>query len=332
MYGAAGLVATSTASTLSDNNQNKDSYESDIKITDKSKVALITGGASGIGKSIANKCASQDFQVIIIVDINKNQLMETKQELQSSYPKCTILTFIADVSKRNNIVNLVKTLKNDYNITSITHLFNNAGILDALSSMVDNNPDNTQRLYRVIDINFWSHVNFTQLFLPLLKEFNNKSYIINTASLAGIMQGTAGIYGISKHAMVAYSECLHGELKQKGYDNINVLCVCPGLVQTGLVTNTANMSNDAEKKSHVNKDRLETWMDHIKSGIDASIVADKIFEAMDKGLFYVITHPQETYCFSTCKYQGIITRDVNQQELMKEIFAKMAQEQTNSKL
>ena len=281
------------------------------------KVAVITDGASGIGKGIAMKCGKEQFNAVIIIDLNETNSNKARQEFLALYPDTRLIIFIADTTKRENIVNIVDELKSKYGIKEITHLFNNAGIGLVKTNVFKDDKDNLSNLDRMMDINFWSHVYCTQLFLPFLTD--HKSYIINTASLAAILNGES-MYNITKHAMAAYSQTLIHEFKASGddkYKDIQVLCLCPGFVATDIAKNGIEIIGSKDKEEIELAENINKWIhDH---GITTEECADKVFESIEKGDFWIFPHIQDAHYYASIRYQSWITRKHDLKEFKENI-------------
>ena len=167
-----------------------------------------------------------------------------------------------------------------------------------------------------MDINFWSHVYCTQSFLPLFKGVDN-AYIINTASLAAIVSG-GGMYGITKHAMAAYSETLMFELAQtEDYKDVQVLCLCPGFVGTNLGKNTSNVLNIDDPTLKQQAEMVDKWM--CDNGMTTEQCVDYVFQAIEKGEFWIFPHTKAAHYFGMRRYQSWITRRYDQTEFDKQI-------------
>eukprot|EP01084_Bolivina_argentea_P048674 89648_1 len=126
-------------------------------------LAVVEGAASGIGKGIAERLASMSID-LALVDINSDGLLRLQSSLKSLYPSLNIGTFTCDLSKYHNVQLLVDEIKDYFKTDSIQYLFNNVGIMD-MEPIITANINN---LEKYMDINFWSMVYCTQIFLPMI--------------------------------------------------------------------------------------------------------------------------------------------------------------------
>jgi meso-butanediol dehydrogenase / (S,S)-butanediol dehydrogenase / diacetyl reductase len=187
------------------------------------KVALITGGSSGIGKVIAGKFAEQGADLYLCAR-NKDKLKAAEKDLLTKYD-VKVKTFSADVSDLSSIQSMYDDFTSIYDGLDI--LVNGAGVHKP-SKFQDYTYDEFDK---VIKTNLYSAVFVTQKFIGLMIE-KNKGKIINISSTAG-KWGTKNqcAYNISKHALNGFTMCL--ALEMAPY-NINVNAVCPWRVETEL--------------------------------------------------------------------------------------------------
>ncbi|MBI2043900.1 SDR family oxidoreductase [Candidatus Pacearchaeota archaeon] len=168
----------------------------------KGKVAVITGGSSGIGKSIAGAFIKNGAKVIVL-GINKPDY------------KCEF--YKVDVSKENEIKSAFQKIK------QLDILINNAGIF--IGGKVENT--NTEDLNKVLDVNFKGYFWCSKYSIP---KINNGGSIINISSIHG-MSPRAGVsvYGATKAAIINLTKALALELAER---KIRVNCISPGAIRT----------------------------------------------------------------------------------------------------
>ncbi|XP_057326444.1 short-chain dehydrogenase/reductase family 16C member 6-like isoform X1 [Microplitis mediator] len=218
------------------------------------EVALVTGGAGGLGKLIALKLAALGTHVVIW-DINKSGIKDVVDEIKSQGGKCT--GYFCDISNKEEIYRVAKTVQVE--VGNITIIVNNAGYVCGKTFM--NLPDD--EIEKTFKVNILSHywVNksirlfkylFTNSFLlnfynkifnnlqinkSFMKEMmkENHGHIVTIASVAGLL-GTYNCtdYSATKFAAIGYHESLLTELKVHGYHGINTTLVCPYFINTGM--------------------------------------------------------------------------------------------------
>lgn len=187
------------------------------------KIAVITGGASGIGKGTALAMARLGMDVVI-ADVNDRRLEETRAELAALGSR--VLTVHRDVSKEADMQHLAQVAGMEMGHVDI--LMNNAGVVlrGALEqiSMAD--------WEWSFGINVLGVIHGIRAFLPQMIA-RGSGYIINTASIAGLvaLTGEGAPYVASKFAVVGLSEALALYARPKG---IGVSVLCPGGVETNL--------------------------------------------------------------------------------------------------
>ena len=207
------------------------------------KVAIVTGGASGIGKAICLFLAQHGTKVII-ADNNLDGAKENEAYFSSQghYGKAAY----ADVSNPQDVKSLIQNTMDEYG--RIDFLFNNAGI-----GINGEFSDLTFEMWKhVLDVNLWSTIYGCHFIYPIMKK-QGFGHIINTASLAGLIPGLLNSpYSASKYAVVGFSLTLRAEAKQFG---INVSTLCPGYLKTNIQKSTLIASDYL--KAEENKKRGE---------------------------------------------------------------------------
>ena len=221
------------------------------------KVAFISGGGSGMGQLAARNLAGQGFSVAAL-DVNTSGLADTAAGFDN------ILTIPADVTEPADIEQAVKLVEQD--LGPIDRVYNAAAIFPT-GRLLD---QDTATIQRIMDINYGGVVNVTKLALPGMLERGSGDFI-NFASLAGWLPVLyLGAYNASKFAVVAFSEVLYHENRNRG---VRFACVCPPPVRTPLL-----------------KQAEETVWPKIFDGMDLiepQTVLDAIDRALDKDELWV---------------------------------------------
>ncbi|XP_043264540.1 estradiol 17-beta-dehydrogenase 11 [Colletes gigas] len=191
----------------------------------KGEIALITGGAGGIGTLIAKKLAKLGAHVVIW-DINKTGMQNTVREIRRNGGKCW--SYYCDIANREEVYKTAKTVQIE--VGNVTLLINNAGYVYGRTLLAL--PD--EEIERTYGINILSHYWITKAFMRDMMK-NNHGHIVTVASVAGLL-GTYNCtdYSATKSAAIGYHESLFSELKAHGYDGIHATLVCPYFINTGM--------------------------------------------------------------------------------------------------
>lgn len=206
----------------------------------ENKVAVVTGGAMGIGKGIVSVFLKYGANVIIL-DYNE-KLKDTLNEFNQTYPG-KVNGFIVDIRHKKVLEACLKEIEK--RVQKIDVLVNNAGVckLETFEEMSEETRDFH------FDININGTWQVTKTFLPLLKKSGNAS-IVNLSSVTGPMVADAGevAYATSKAAVLGFTKSLAMEVVT---NNIRVNAIMPGYVNTPLVSNMAEISNQENPNSVV---------------------------------------------------------------------------------
>ena len=189
----------------------------------KNKVALVTGGASGIGLAFCWELAGQGTWIAML-DMDDKALEVQRQTFSDQGYK--ILTIACDVTKEAACNAAINKVLDEFGKVDI--LFNNAGITQR--GLFENTGINVFK--KVMDVNFFGSLYCTKAALPHL--IQTKGIIIVNESIAGVapLLGRTG-YSASKHALHGLFTSLRCELRNKG---VHVMIVCPGFIRTNLQT------------------------------------------------------------------------------------------------
>lgn len=190
----------------------------------KGKIAVVTGGGDGIGRSIVTRL-SQEGADIILIDINDKAISETKKMIKKYGNK--IISFNADVTDRTALASVAKEVSKELGDVSI--IINNAGIL--LRGTIDDR--NALKFWdRTIETNLTGAFNVSHAFLASLKK--TKGVIINIASIHSFVAIKNSIaYTASKGGISQMTKALALELADFG---IRVNAVAPGIIGTAMTT------------------------------------------------------------------------------------------------
>jgi len=249
------------------------------------KVAVITGAASGIGRAIAGRCAAQGMK-LALADVEEHALMEAAQELEAE--GATVLSIPTDVSSFAEVEALAEQTYAQYGAVHL--LCNNAGV--AAGSTVWESAIADWEW--VLGVNLWGVIYGVKAFVPRMLAQDAEGHVVNTASIAGLIAGPGmGIYNVSKHGVVALSETLFHELAMR-QAKVKVSVLCPGYVNTRIMDSERNRPDRHAPMGDLRPGDAElrdVRRQAVESGIPAEIVAEAVFDAVQKDQFYIFTHP-----------------------------------------
>ena len=198
-------------------------------ILSANNVAVITGGASGIGFAAALRFAGIGMKVCI-ADVDADRLREAAARLSAAAPGGTadIMATLVDVSQVEEVRSLESAVRERFGGTDL--LMNNAGIQpgSALFGPVDN-------WQRILGVNLWGVINGAQVFAPHMIARGRPGLIINTGSKQGITTPPGDpAYNVSKAGVKAFTEALQHELRNTAGCRISAHLFIPGFVFTPL--------------------------------------------------------------------------------------------------
>ncbi len=205
------------------------------------QVAVITGAASGIGKSLALQLAAKGCN-LALADRDIGGLNLLQHDIKNMQVDCIVEQL--DVSNEQAQLKFAQNVIEYYG--RVDMLFNNAGV--SLIDSVEN--QSTEDFKWLMDINFWGVVHGTNAFLQHLKS-SPKAHIVNVSSLFGLLSlPLQSAYNSSKFAVRGFTEALKMEMAGT---NVNVHCVHPGGIKTN-ITNSAKIATKLVTKSQILSD------------------------------------------------------------------------------
>ena len=248
------------------------------------KTAVISGGAEGIGLSIAQALGDEKMN-IVIADIDQENLQKAGSELEAAgISVLTVALNVADEAQWQEVANQALA-----RFGKIHMVVNNAGVGGDMGPIENQDKKGWQW---ALDVNLMGVVYGAKIMTPLIKKHGEGGWIVNVASMAG-MGGVPylGAYTATKAAVVALSESWAGELEEQG---IHVSVLCPAFVQTRIHESERNRPvqyqpdevRTSDKNSFPNSTKQM-----VESGIEVSIVGKRVVEALNDGEFYIFTHP-----------------------------------------
>ena len=227
----------------------------------KGKVVVVTGGASGIGKSLCERFAREGASAVVVSDINQEGIDQSVADISAS---TEALGIRADVGNEQDVNELVTKALDRFD--HIDLFCSNAGIFTAGGENVS-----TEAWQTIWDINVMSHIFAARAVLPGMLA-RGEGYLLNTSSAAGLLsQVGSAPYSVTKHAAIGFAEWLSITYGNKG---IRVSVLCPQAVRTAM---TAGGDGGV-------------------AGLDGMLepeeLADTVIETLAEERFLVLPHPE----------------------------------------
>ncbi len=254
------------------------------------KVAVVTGGASGIGLALARRFAREGMRVVV-ADVERAALDEATAALADASGAGNVLGVPTDVRDDDAVDALAVATFERFGTAHV--LCNNAGVgVGGLTWTVP--PD---RWRWAVDVNLLGVARGIRAFVPRMIE-QGEGHVVNTASAAGILTGPAmAPYFATKHAVVALSESLHFDLELTGA-SVGVSVLCPEWVRTNIADTERNRPSDVAPVESgpvpgvdVDPEMMRALIQGlIAGGMDPDDVAAQVVDAIRSGRFWILTH------------------------------------------
>jgi NAD(P)-dependent dehydrogenase (short-subunit alcohol dehydrogenase family) len=243
----------------------------------KGKTAAITGAGSGLGRAMALAFAAEGMK-LALADVDEAGLSETKKLVKEAF------TMKVDVSKEADVEKFSRQIDRPYLVC------NNAGV-SPLGAVWENSVGDWQW---ILNVNLWGVIHGVRTFAPRLIA-QNEGHIVNTASVAGLISPPgSGAYNVTKHAVIALSESLHHDLRERN-SSVGVSVLCPAYVPTGISTSERNRPAGLSQGvlSEETKAKQANLKKAVASGrLTADDVAKAVVAAVKEDRFYILTHPR----------------------------------------
>jgi NAD(P)-dependent dehydrogenase (short-subunit alcohol dehydrogenase family) len=249
------------------------------------KTAFVTGGASGIGLALGRAFAEAGMNVML-ADIETDALAAAVKSLHNLGPD--VRGVICDVADPMSVERAAEASSKAFGNVHV--VCNNAGV--AAGSGIDNISLDNWRW--VLDVNLMGVVHGIRSFLPHLRAHGQGGHIVNTASMAGMINGMGfSPYSASKFAVVSMSEGLAAQLKPLG---IGVSVLCPSFVRTGIGESGRNRPQRYGATQTLDPAGPAAAMvaeiaTRLQARLDPAAVAARVLDAIRNDELYVFTHP-----------------------------------------
>jgi NAD(P)-dependent dehydrogenase (short-subunit alcohol dehydrogenase family) len=249
------------------------------------KNVVVTGGGGGLGAALGEAFLTAGARVALI-DVDKISLQKVANAHADEVKSGRLMTVQVDIRSDESVTAAMTAITDTFGAIHV--LVNNAAIVLRGLPAADIPMETWQSL---MDVNFFGAVRCTQALLPNMRAHGQPAKIVNIASAAGFFASGRGTsaYGASKFALVLFSEDLEIELAES---NVDICIVAPAAVATEMYATSARFLDDitADKASLEHTIKVPTA--DIRAGMKPAAMADKILNGIQKGSFYIMTHPE----------------------------------------
>lgn len=248
------------------------------------KVAVITGGASGIGLATARELAGHDVS-LVLADVEESALSRAVAALTREGARA--IGVVTDVTDRSAVERLADRTWAEFGAAHI--VFNNAGVavFGPVQSMTH------QDWQWTINVNLWGPIHGVEVFVPRIIDQRQGGHVLFTASFAGLVANRAlGPYSVSKAGVVSLAECLAKDVREH---DIGVSVLCPMRVATNIDDSFRNRPEELGgpvEQTYADKESGSL----IGRTLEVGPVAKLVVDAIRHDVLYVLTH-QETEVF-----------------------------------
>ncbi len=245
----------------------------------RGKTAVVTGGASGMGKGIAKQLIAAGMQVVI-ADIEDAALQRSAAEMGA-------VGIRTDVSDYDSVRALADAVCRQFGTVHV--VCNNAGV-GPLGRIAELTIEDWRWM---IGVNLWGVIHGVNAFLPILRGNSDGGHIVNTASVGGLitMPGL-GAYAVAKYGVVALSETLAQELAEES-SRVGVTVLCPGPTRTNIKTSSRNRPRSDTGGALTDIDFEKTEFGANERWLQPEEVGRIVVCAIARGDLYAFTHPEQ---------------------------------------
>ena len=243
-------------------------------------VAVITGAGAGIGAGLARH-AAQLGMTVVLADIDADAIATLRDELIGA--GSVAVDAVCDVRDPEAVSALAERVYRD--IGPVRLLVNNAGV-EQFGYLWDTPVENWNRL---VDINISGVFHGVRAFLPLMIDTGEPAWVWNLSSIGGVaVVPLQAPYIMSKHAVLALTECLRLEVELAGHDHIHVQAVLPGAVVSNIFESAGGV---ADGDVGAAESQRAAMLDIKAEAMDPLAAAEAVFDQAAEGRFYLLTQP-----------------------------------------
>ena len=246
-------------------------------------VAVITGAGAGIGAGLARQAARLGMTVVL-ADVDSAAVRALSSELTAG--GAVAVPMLCDVRDPEAVAALAERTYSE--VGPVRLLVNNAGV-EQFGYLWDTPVDNWRR---VVDVNISGVFHGIRAFLPRMIESGTPSWVWNLSSIGGVaVVPLQAPYIMSKHAVLALTECLALEIQQAGHDHIQIQAVLPGAVVSNIFESAGGVDDDGGGDVEAAESQRLAMLDIKAEAMDPVAAAEVVFDQAAEGRFYLLTQP-----------------------------------------
>jgi NAD(P)-dependent dehydrogenase (short-subunit alcohol dehydrogenase family) len=250
----------------------------------KDRVAVITGGGSGIGEGLGVVLSRLGAHVVL-ADVAPERVDQAAKRLRDATGG-KVLGVVADVASPRSVEDLADAAYAAFGTVNL--LFNNAGVTSVGTTWETPLAD----WRRILDVNLMGCVHGVRSFVPRMLAGGQPGHIVNTSSMAGVLPvPLKAPYSASKHAIIGLSQALAAELRAIDAD-IGVSVCCPGAVATTMTGDTLRFYEDKDI-TEADRALLVALRDRCAAGMSPEQAGEVVVEAIRRGRFWVWPNGQD---------------------------------------
>jgi NAD(P)-dependent dehydrogenase (short-subunit alcohol dehydrogenase family) len=247
-------------------------------------VAVITGAGAGIGAGLARHAAALGMSVVA-ADIDAEAVDALRDELTAT--GASALSAVCDVRDPDAVQQLADRCYRD--LGPVRLLVNNAGV-EQFGYLWDTPVANWNR---VMDINVSGVYHGIRAFAPKMIAAGTPAWVWNLSSIGGVAAVPLQTpYIVSKHAVLALTECLRLEIEHAGHDFIHVQAVLPGAVVSNIFESAGGVDCDGVSDVSAAQSQRDAMLDIKAEAMDPLAAAEVVFDQAAAGRFYLLTQPE----------------------------------------
>jgi len=270
------------------------------------RVAVVTGGASGIGLATAHAFAAAGMR-LVLADVEQGALAEAEATLKAT--GTDVLAVRTDVASAASVDELADAAFSTFGNVHV--LFNNAGVAATAATLRLRAWEGTLADWDwTMSVNLMGVVHGVRSFVPRMLAAGEEGHIVNTASMAGLLTA-ANPYNVSKHGVVCLTEGIYRDLREMG-SALSASVVCPGLINTRILDAERNRPDGAATDIATLRQDVQVFTDvfaeALRTGYGPEVVAEQVLDGIREDRFYVFPAQPEVFTLVEQRMTGIVER------------------------